>query len=66
MALMPTTRDVQRKQLLKKYARDIPMLESRLDLAIERDETTYARNLERKIAHRRQRLKNGWPDDPQA
>jgi uncharacterized protein YceH (UPF0502 family) len=63
---MPTTRDVQRKQRLKQYAKDIPRLESRLELAIERDETTYARNLERKIAHRAKRLKDGWPDDPPA
>lgn len=61
---MPTTRDVQRKQRLKQYAKEIPLLESRLELAYARDEATYARNLVRKIAHRRKRLKDGWPDDP--
>lgn len=60
---MPTIRDVQRKQRLKHYAKEIPLLEARLELAIERDETTYARNLVRKIAHRKQRLKDGWPKD---
>lgn len=63
---MPLTRDVQRKQRLKQYARDIPLLEARRDLAIERGEDSYARNLDRKIAHRKMRLKDGWPDDEPA
>ena len=53
----------QHDHRLARYRTEIAQLEHRRNLAISRGENTYARRLERMIAHRRQHPAEGWPDE---
>jgi len=53
----------QRKRRLLQYAEEIPLFEALLPLVEAREDMVYARRLRKQIAHRRQRLESGWPDE---
>lgn len=52
-----------REQLRAQYAKDIPRLEQRRELAVEQGDDVYARRLEKMIVHRRKVVTDGWPDE---
>lgn len=54
----------QRAERLKEYRKDIARMQERIAVAEARgNEEALIRSLQRKIAHRRQRLEHGWPDE---
>jgi hypothetical protein len=54
----------QRSERLKAYRKEIAQFEERIKIAEARgNEETLIRSLQRKIAHRRKRLQEGWPDE---
>lgn len=58
------TQRYDHRRRLVEYQAEIAQLEARLDLAVRRGEDeAFIRRLEKKIAHRRQRCADGWPDN---